>query len=50
MHTNSIEKQSKTDQHMIKLSKHNRKLCSAAQLLKNDKKMKKQGKKITGGV
>lgn len=33
-----------------KTSKHNRKLCSAAQLLKNDKKMKKQGKKFTGGV
>jgi len=33
-----------------KTSKHNRKLCSAAQLLKNDKTMKKQGKQFAGGV
>ena len=36
-------------------SKHNRKLCSAAQLLKNDKEKNKgkklpKGKKFTGGV
>jgi gamma-glutamyl hydrolase len=31
-------------------SKHNRRLCSAAQLLKNDKAEEKKGKKFTGGV
>ena len=48
-YSNSLYKKCRFFWHK-RTSKHNRRLCSAAQLLKNQKKEGKKGKKFTGGV